>query len=191
MQYQKEDIKKRILDAALFEFEKEGYYKASVLRIATRSKVAIGNLYRYFKGKSELFDALVGIAAAEIEGFIRTSYQENIQGLESAGQAEKKLRDGIVYLFETYGREFLLLLDRSQGSAYNEYGVKLCREICHLWKEAFVKGGAEDAFILELIAEGFVGGLIKIFRIAKPEERGEKVDKLFMFYFHNINCRLR
>ncbi len=171
------------------EFEKEGYYKASVLRIATRSKVAIGNLYRYFKCKSELFDALVGEAAEEIRKFVRTSYEENFQGLDSAVKTGK-LRNGIVHLFETYGRELLLLLDRSEGSAYNDFGDKLCKDICMMWKDSFVKNGAEDEFMLGLIAEGFISGLLKIFRDAKPSERGAKVDKLFVFYFHNIQERL-
>jgi len=189
MQYQKEEVKKRILEAGFVEFEKEGYYKASVLRIATRAKVPIGNLYRYFKGKGELFNALVGPAAAEIDRFIRTSYQENAGGLDGEGKTEK-LRDGIIALFAGYGREFLLLLDRSQGSSYNQYATKLRTDICGMWNDSFIKGGAGDEFMLELIAEGLIGGLMKIFRYVKPAERGGKVDKLFKFYFQNINERL-
>lgn len=187
MQYQKEDIKKRILDAALIEFEKEGYYKASVLRIATRSKVAIGNLYRYFKGKHEIFEALVGEAAKAVRQFISVSYEDNVHGFENSGQAEK-LRDGIIYLFETYGREFLLLLDRSQGSPYSEFGAQLRKDFCMIWQDFFIREGTDDPFMQELVAEGFLGGLLKIFRDVKPAERGEKLDKLLVFYFLNSKC---
>ena len=54
MQYQKEEVRERILEAALAEFERSGYYRASMRKIAVGSKVPIGNLYRYFASKEEI-----------------------------------------------------------------------------------------------------------------------------------------
>jgi len=48
MQYQKEEVRARILGAALDEFEEHGYLAAQVRRIAERAGVSTGNLYRYF-----------------------------------------------------------------------------------------------------------------------------------------------
>ncbi|MBO5774148.1 MAG: helix-turn-helix transcriptional regulator, partial [Clostridia bacterium] len=62
MQYQKEDVRKRIVNAAKTEFLRVGYSRASMLQISTCAKVPIGNLYRYFSSKASLFDAIVGTA---------------------------------------------------------------------------------------------------------------------------------
>ena len=62
MQYQKEEVRNRIMEAAFSEFEKSGYYRASMLQISTKAKVPIGNLYRYFKGKEVLFASCVETA---------------------------------------------------------------------------------------------------------------------------------
>ena len=188
MQYQKEEVRKRILDVAFAEFEREGYYKANMLRIATRAKVPIGNLYRYFNGKSVLFDALVGEAAAVIPEFVKMSYQQNAEGIEGEGKSEQ-IRNGILAIFERYGREFMLLLDRSQGSKFSEFGNALCKEICNLWKQAFSRG-EEDELMIEILAEGFISGSLKVFRLAEASERAALVDRLMKFYFQNIKDRI-
>ena len=54
MQYQKEDVRKRIVDAAKTEFLRVGFYRASMLQISNRARVPIGNLYRYFASKEAL-----------------------------------------------------------------------------------------------------------------------------------------
>lgn len=189
MQYQKEEVKKRILDVAFTEFEKEGYYKANILRIATRSKVPIGNLYRYFNGKNALFEALVGEAVAVIPQFVHSSYEQNAEGIEGEGQSER-IRNGILTIFGRYGREFLLLLGRSQGSKYAEFGNVLCKQICDLWKQAFSRGGEDDDLMIEILAEGFINGSLKIFRTAAEGDRGALIDRLMKFYFQNIKDRL-
>lgn len=187
MQYQKEEVKQRILDVAFAEFEKEGYYKANMLRIATRAKVPIGNLYRYFNGKSVLFEALVGEAAAAIPEFVKISYLQNAEGIE--GARSEQLRNGILAIFERYGREFMLLLDRSQGSKFSAFGSALRKEICDLWKKAFSRG-EEDELMIEILAEGFIGGSLKIFRLAEASVQSELLDRLMKFYFQNIKNRL-
>ena len=176
------------MDVAFAEFEKEGFYKANMLRIATRAKVPIGNLYRYFNGKSVLFEALVGEAAAAIPDFVKISYRQNAEGIEDEGKSEQ-IRNGILAIFERYGREFMLLLDRSQGSKYAEFGTALRKEICDLWKKAFSRG-KEDELMIEILAEGFIGGSLKIFRLAEVSKRAALVDRLMKFYFQNIKDRL-
>lgn len=187
MQYQKEEVKSRILAVAFAEFNKEGYYKANVLRIATHSKVAIGNLYRYFNGKAALFDALVGQAYSDIPVIIQTIYDQTIGAINDAGKLYG-ISEGILMIFDRYGKQLTLLLDKSQGSKYAEFGNTLREEICTLWKQAFAVNG-EDDFMIELLAEGFLSGSLKIFKTAKQDEMGKLLDRLMRFYFQNIKER--
>lgn len=50
----KDDVKNRIIDSAKEEFLKYGYEDASMRRIALKSKMTVGNLYRYFKNKEDI-----------------------------------------------------------------------------------------------------------------------------------------
>ena len=59
MQILKDEVKKSIRQAALSEFKKHGYMKASIRQIADAAGITPGNIYRYFKSKDDLFDELI------------------------------------------------------------------------------------------------------------------------------------
>ncbi|MEH6938307.1 TetR/AcrR family transcriptional regulator, partial [Bacillus sp. JJ664] len=59
MQILKEDIKNRIIAAALEEFKEQGYLGASIRNIASNAGIALGTIYKYFKNKEDLFNSLV------------------------------------------------------------------------------------------------------------------------------------
>ena len=55
----KEDTKQRILDEALRLFSQSGYDAVSVERIASAVGIKAPSLYKHFKSKQEIFDAIV------------------------------------------------------------------------------------------------------------------------------------
>ena len=54
----KEDTKQRILDEALWLFSQSGYDAVSVERIASAVGIKAPSLYKHFKSKQEIFDAI-------------------------------------------------------------------------------------------------------------------------------------
>ena len=52
---QKEKRKERIFKAAVWCFNKKGYYETTLDAIAAKAKVSKGSIYYYFKSKKELF----------------------------------------------------------------------------------------------------------------------------------------
>ena len=83
MQYQKEDVRKRIVEAAKTEFLRVGFARTSMLAVSNRAKVPIGNLYRYFSSKAALFDAIVGTAKERLIECAKEICALNIEVLES------------------------------------------------------------------------------------------------------------
>ena len=59
IQIKKENVKKKILEAAKNEFLLYGYEKSSLREIAIKAGVTKGNIYIYFKNKNDLFSTLV------------------------------------------------------------------------------------------------------------------------------------
>lgn len=55
----KEEVKKRIVDSAIRVFKKDNYRKASMNEIAKYADVSVGNIYRYFDNKKNLYDYIV------------------------------------------------------------------------------------------------------------------------------------
>ena len=66
MQYKKEAVRERILEAARTEYLERGFRGGNISAIAERAGVPVGNLYRYFDGKNGVLDAIVKIGRAHV-----------------------------------------------------------------------------------------------------------------------------
>ena len=116
MQYQKEEVRNRIIDAAFSEFEKNGFYRASMLQISTRAKVPIGNLYRYFNGKEALFKACVDSAYSYCLTLMDSVFDA---GLNEAGYGGTTI--SLLKGAKSQGRGIKLLTEKSGGSEYSDF----------------------------------------------------------------------
>jgi hypothetical protein len=58
-QYKKDDIKKKIDAAALRIFAEKGYAGSSISDIAKKAQVSVGNIYRYYKSKDDIFYSII------------------------------------------------------------------------------------------------------------------------------------
>ncbi len=77
--------KEAILDAAVIEIARRGYYQTTVAMIARRAGVADGTIYLYFQNKDEILFSLFDRA---MDRFVA----EGRIGLEGAGSALESLR---------------------------------------------------------------------------------------------------
>lgn len=192
MQYKKEEVRQRIIETAIKEFEKEGYYKASVLKIATDSKVTIGNLYRYFSSKEDLFEAIVGKAYDEVPKLMMRYYTLNFGTLPSVNIYAESVARAICDSIKQFGRELSLLLFKSGGSKYQSFGQAIKTNIVHMCQFGIFKEQAEQNVLLsEIIANGFLDGVFTVFkRVKDEEERVEQIKKLMLFYFIDAAKRI-
>ncbi len=58
-QYKKDEIKDKIDSAALTLFSQQGYNETKVSHIAEKAGISVGNIYRYYKSKDEIFYSVV------------------------------------------------------------------------------------------------------------------------------------
>src|SRR5581483_7422299 len=74
---QKEASRRQILDAALSTFHELGYYAANVEDIITRAKVSRATLYKHYKSKLAVAEALMGeMGHRQAEAYDRLSMVE-------------------------------------------------------------------------------------------------------------------
>lgn len=192
MQYQKEEVRIRILEAAYAEFSNVGYARASVLNIATRAYVAIGNLYRYFGSKEALFDSLVGVASVALEDTVKEIVEKyTADGADfSSQEMATELASAINELGKKYHNGFALLMEKSRGSKYENFTDKLCEGVATICMGAMARYGKEDEFIAKIMASGIVNGSFMIIRNVSIDEREEKLKKLMVFYTHALDERI-
>ena len=66
----KDGVREAILKNASEEFLDQGFEKASMRSIALKSRMTVGNLYRYFKSKDELSDTIVSPTYSAINDIV-------------------------------------------------------------------------------------------------------------------------
>ena len=194
MQYQKEDVRKRIVDSAKTEFLRVGYYRASMLQISNRAKVPIGNLYRYFSSKASLFDAIVGTARERILEAVKASLGEKrtTPFIEEAFKNKvNEVAINFLSIARYYQKETILLLQKSGGSAYDGFIDEVIDCVKTLLNDRVRNAsGTPDEFLFDLIADNVTRGAFRIL-IERPfDEQMEELVKLLIFYFANIDDRL-
>lgn len=106
----------RILKAALEEFSEKGFYNATIDSMAERAGIAKGTVYRYFKTKEQLFNALkedtitefVDMATKKIstDDDILTILERVIENYLGFFQENSALFKVIIQEHSDFGREF-------------------------------------------------------------------------------------
>lgn len=98
--------KKKIIAAAISEFAKDGFEKASMETIALKAKVAKGTVFYHFRSKNELFEEIV------IEGqtMLDKKISKEILGLKSNKDKLRKIIEIEAEFIKKYRDLFLVYL---------------------------------------------------------------------------------
>jgi len=196
MQVLKEEVRRKIKKAALYEFERNGYQKTSMRSVALSAGVTVGNLYRYFKNKDDIFNVIIQPAFQEIYKFINefARYKNTIF-------SEKKQKDNFIKTFEEsliriyiqHRSELVILLNGSKGSQMENAREQIIFLIAgRIKKEAFPRMEkkrimAEDDFLAQVLAASFIEGISLVLNKYRNKEKTKELFTQFShIYFRNL-----
>ena len=146
---QKMGTLERILLSAEKEFLEKGYQGSGLREIAADADVTTGALYRHFKGKKELFSALVDDVYTHIIEMYRNTLMEffHLTPEEQAENMSSYTRHAVdemtVYIYEHKSR-MDLILSCSEGTGYSD----LAEVLSHMDETA------TDDFMDERVSSG-------------------------------------
>jgi len=196
VQVLKEEVRQKIKKAAIYEFEENGYQKTSMRSIASSAGVTVGNLYRYFKNKDDLFSEIIQPAFQEIYKFI-----DEFARFKNATLSEKKQKDYFIKMFEElliriyiqHRPELVILLNGSKGSQMENAREQIISLIAgRIKKEAFPRMKkkriiAEDDFLAQVLATSFIEGISLVLNKYKDKEKTKELFTQFThIYFRNL-----
>jgi len=197
MQYLKDEIRNNIIVAAVKEFTEKGYHDASMRIIAAEAGVAIGNVYRYFKNKDELFNSIVGPVYTRFTSMVFDLYQSQ-DAIPEMQLMTEDITNGIMEFYAKYETELLILIDKSKGSKYEDIKDEIIRlvnyriksELAPVFKENEIK--LQDDYILYIIAATFTEGIFMVLRKYRDQSKiKELIGQLLIIYFGDLNKRFR
>jgi AcrR family transcriptional regulator len=170
MQKLKNKIRNRIIEAAVKEFAALGYEKASMRTIAKAAGISVSNTYNYYPGKEQLFSDIVEPVFNRMREIFRKSMQESLKrGL--TGNNIQPFVDGIVnelLQMDARQRQLLnILMEKSAGTKYEKSRDEMVNLLRMHMGEAVRRPGStkieeNQDYILAIIAENYIDGLLKI-----------------------------
>ena len=191
MQVLKEEMRKRIYEAAILEFAEKGFSNASMREIAKDAGMTVGNLYRYFKDKEALFYSVISPAYDSLMELVGESIELVKDRFDNS--FFEFLSEQILKICREHKIELLILFEGSGGTKYAR-----AKEEMVLVVEDFLKGNLlrglkekdveiEDVYLLRVIAVGFVEGMTMIAKKYDSDDKLKKVAEQFIaFYFSDV-----
>jgi len=192
MQYLKDEVKNRIKTVAMKEFQDKGFLHASIRDISKNAGVAIGNVYRYFKSKEDLFNEIVEPAYQRFFGMEKIYKRE----IYSKVSFFEEIVNYIMEIMKEYKIQVLIMVDKSKGTKYASFKEELIRLAekglkDNLWSELQKRGiEIKDPFIFYVIASTFTEGLFIILRkYDDGEETRYLIHQLMILHFDDLDKR--
>lgn len=116
MQYLKDEVRNNIRLEALKEFQQKGFIGASIRSIAKNSNTSVGNIYKYFDSKEDLYENLIGSVYHKLMDYI--SQFDKVELNDKAEDIFYELMEKIMEVFNENNTELSILLNKSVGSRY-------------------------------------------------------------------------
>lgn len=127
MQYQKDEVRDKVIAVARHEFLSKGFKGTSMRAIAAKSGVSLSNIYNYFHSKDKIFrEVLSGLLNAINKAMEEHNEPRFIDiGVFTSEEYIRSQIELFVQLINTYKDDFKLLFFKSSGSQLEDYREKI------------------------------------------------------------------
>ncbi|MCR4839643.1 MAG: TetR/AcrR family transcriptional regulator [Eubacterium sp.] len=137
-------IDPRLIQSAREEFTKNGFIKADLKSICDNAGVTTGAVYKRYKGKEELFLAVVKDTADTLDSYVAVR-----KNMEFSGMTDKEVRDTwdmneeyMLDLFRNLWKmrdDFILLLEKSAGTNYENYSHEFALKMTDAYMQYYLE----------------------------------------------------
>ena len=151
-------IDSRLIESARKEFIEKGFIKAELKTICENANITTGAVYKRYKGKEELFRAVVEKAVATLDSFVseRTDVDFSSMSDEEVRNTwimnEKYILDVFRILWDIR-EEFVLLLEISAGTVHENFGHDFAYRMTHAYKQYYEEAKKRDIAKAEITDE--------------------------------------
>lgn len=137
MQTLKPEVRERINNAAAVVFEKYGYERASMRTIAQKARMTAGNLYRYYKNKETLFEALVEESYQINKSIILSAREGIMHDPEFKIESVPRIVNAIAQTLFPIRNATMILYHHSKGTKYEHMYTEMFDILSELYFNSF------------------------------------------------------
>jgi AcrR family transcriptional regulator len=186
MQILKDEVRNKIIEAAVEEFLLNGYAASSLRTIASQAGITIGNIYSYFSSKEVLFENVVSPAWEALNELMSMDFADYKSGDE---KSLMYISNAICGVFVSYRECFIILLNGSGGTKFENIKENIIDFVSNRIKKEFYAGQTNaqmDALLAKAMASALLSGFLTIFyHFGGDEERLNRLIKDLLFALLN------
>ena len=197
MQYLKYEVRKSIVEHALKEFKQMGYKGTSIRNIVKNSQTSVGNFYKYFHSKDDLYEKLIGPVYNRIMDYINEF--DSVEINEKADEIFYELMEKIMEIFKGSSTEITILFNKSEGSEYENCKKTFADFITRIVSEkmkyelSLQSKKLKNNFIIYLMSYNLVESISIILREKEDEAEMRKlildiIDISFSNILNKLDC---
>lgn len=187
MQVLKEEVRERILDAAVQVFYEKDFRSAKLQDIARLADVSVSLLYSYFKNKEKLFESVVSSAPFD---FNRIAREEEAIIANTPSERYQIAAEGPLLNMLAHHKLLVILIDKSQGTAYehakDDFVESIERHIRYMVNERTSLRYPD--LLAHVLASNFVESLMEVARHYSNEDEARNMLALIaQCYYEGVN----
>lgn len=135
-------IDPRLLASAEAEFNKNGFIKAELKTICENAGITTGALYKRYKGKEELFCAVVDGIVSELNDFVENRSDIDYSALSNAEiiASWTMTYESFIPMFRLlYDNRitFVLLIDKAAGTRYENFNHEFVTKLSYAYEKFY------------------------------------------------------
>ena len=163
----KDEIRIKIMNSAETCFFKSNFEKASMRDIADGAGITLSNIYKYFKNKNALFDAVIADYSRE---YVRNfnSFVSHEKGEDFSGKQKENLKTSLLSVILHDRNKFIILMEKSAGTDYADFKNRIISVLSdHMFSRNAVK---MERFACILFASNLFSNIVEIAKHYKNED---------------------
>jgi AcrR family transcriptional regulator len=175
----KPEVRGRILDAAERAFFDHGYDGATVTDIATQAGISGANIYRYFEGKAELFEAVITTEFVDQLDALVDASIDALARPDDDGSAAGSLLD----YWLTNRRRFVTLLEHQGSTALGGYAEQFVDRLVDAFESSSSRAlSAHERAVCRVVFENTRRALASLLRSCPDGDAGRELIHGFWSY---------
>ena len=137
-------IDPRLLASAEAEFMKHGFLKAELKTICENADITTGAVYKRYKGKEDLFSAVVEDVVQALDRFVNQRSDVDFASLtdEEVRKSWIMTYDSMLPMFKMlyeYRDKFTLLINKSAGTRYENFNHEFVTRMSYVYEQFYIE----------------------------------------------------
>jgi AcrR family transcriptional regulator len=183
MQILKNSVKDQILVSAVQEFKERGFTQASLRNIAQAANISVGNVYRYFEGKEQLFQAIILPRLKSFESIMKLEPNAYEQPQIAFNELANMFSSTLISLIEEdKDALYVTLNDPMTANLIQSHLKAFLTRLATQWLDYLEADINQTTMVIDMLAQGIFQGCLHAVKLANTQD-SEHISEAIKMYF--------